>query len=283
MRRILLVATILALLVLLMTLLKPLIKSDSRGTELTAREFEQSTAAFARLLQGDREPGPELEQLQLTSNRRQQPFTGVLLEEQEPNARGQGIYAIRDAADRRPALLISAPHRGADIHTGPLAGALFIETGASAAAWNSVPRARRGKSEGLDLARLERHPFTAFAVAFALVHREGRVIQLHGFDPANRRTPAARESEVILSSASERPSAAVESIAACLTRSLPGYAVRVFPREVSELGALKNAQARVLRSLGHDVFVHIELSFSIRERLLEDQEFRSAFGECLVA
>lgn len=281
MRRSLFVVAGLALLVVFMMLLKPLVTTGDHAAELTPAELEQSAAAFARLLRGKRNPELTLEQLGLVSSRIEQPFAGVMLEERDGQPRGQGTYLMRDAADRPHPLLITAPHRGADIHTGPLAAALFLETRATAAAWNSVPRAPRGESNGLDLARVERHLFTAFAIAFAGVHPSGRIIQLHGFDPAKRQTPAARASDVILSSGSEQPSAAVESIAACLVRALPGYRIRLFPTEVPELGAIKNAQARVLRGLGHDMFVHMELSLRIRERLVDSQELRSAVGDCL--
>ncbi|MBA3669170.1 MAG: hypothetical protein H0W71_03780 [Sphingomonas sp.] len=284
MRRILLVAAALALLVVLMTVLRTLVAPRDGATELSSADMNSARAEFAALLNGEL-PGAEplANRMGLIVRQVEQPFRGTIIEERPGNAHGQGAYFIRNAAQRPYPMLVTAPHRGAERYTGPLAAAVFAETDASAAAWNSAPRGRAGNSSGLDLARLERHLFTAFATAFAEVHPNGRIIQLHGFNPAKRQTESGRRADVILSSGSERPSLLIQSIGACLSDSLPSYDVRVFPTEVSELGALNNAQARALHKLSHDVFVHVELSLRLRAALIDSSELRSAFGECLQA
>lgn len=286
MRRILLVAAALALLVVLMTLLKTLVSPRDGATELSLADMDSARAAFGALLNGelpDAEPLANRNRMGLIVRQVDRPFRGTIIEERPGKAHGQGVYLIRDAAQRPYPMLVTAPHRGADRYTGPLAAAVFAETDASAAAWNSAPRGRGGNSSGLDLAQHERHLFTAFATAFAEVHPNGKIIQLHGFDPAKRQTESGRRADVVLSSGTERPSLLIQFIGGCLSDSLPGYNVRVFPTEVSELGALNNAQARALHKLGHDVFVHVELSLRLREALIESSELRSAFGECLQA
>ncbi len=284
MRRVLLVAAALALLVVLMTVLRTLIAPRDGATGLSSADMNSARAAFAGLLNGQRPDAERLaNRLGLMIRQVEQPFRGTIIEERRDKGRGQGVYLIKHAAQRPYPMLVTAPHRGADRHTGPLAAAVFAETDASAAAWNSAPRGRGGNSPGLDLAQLERHLFTAFAIGFAEVHPNGKIIQLHGFDPAKRQTESGRRADVVLSSGSERPSPLIQVIRGCLSGSLPGYDVRVFPTEVSELGALNNAQARALHKLGHDVFVHVELSLRLREALIDSSELRSAFGECLQA
>ncbi len=284
MRRVLLVAAALALLFLLMILLRTLIAPRDGATRLSSAEMNSARAAFVSLLNGESPDAASLpNRLGLIVRQVEQPFRGTIIEERPGKARAQGVYLIKHAGERPHPMLVTAPHRGADRYTGPLAAAVFAETDASAAAWNSAPRGRADNSSGHDLAQLERHLFTAFATGFAEVHPNGKIIQLHGFDPAKRQTESGRRADVILSSGSERPSPLVQSIGGCLADRLPTYDVRVFPTEVSELGALNNAQARVLHKLGHDVFVHVELSLRLRAALIKGSELRSAFGECLQA
>lgn len=211
-----------------------------------------------------------------------EPFAGLSLEEPEGSCRGGGTYLLRAGSANLP-LLISAPHRGADRYTGPLAFKLLLEGRAAAAAWNSAPR--RGACGGgqSDLARLDRHPFTAFAAGFARAFPQGRVVQIHGFDPDRRETPEGSAAAVILSSGSRSVSAAVRTVAECIRSDLPGDRVAVFPSDVGELGALRNAQGRRLRAIGFEGFVHAELSLNLRQRLMQDPALRRRFAACLEA
>ncbi|WP_324261624.1 hypothetical protein U4960_00110 [Altererythrobacter sp. H2] len=192
---------------------------------------------------------------------------------------------IRSKELAGPPLLISAPHRRADRLTGALTLRLFNELGAAAAAWNSVHR-RAGESncEGTtDLARLRRNPFTAFSLAFAAAYPKGRVVQIHGFDPDRRVSTAGRNADLILSSGSETATPAVRAIARCVRDDLPDWQVAVFPNDVRELGARKNAQGRQLRATGFHGFVHVELAYHFRVQLMENEELRGRFGNCLEA
>ena len=71
------------------------------------------------------------------------------------------------------------------------------------------------------------------------------------------------------------------AVADCLQRRLQ-EPVRLYPRDVRELGATRNVQGRLLRERGHDGFVHVELAQPLRERLRNEQELRSGFAACLV-
>lgn len=262
-------------------LILPRLLDPPGSIELDPAAYDRTHAQFARLISGASREIPD--------GFEAQPALGsaasALLREPDGACRGGGLYMIRSEATAGPPLLISAPHRHADRLTGALTLRLFNELGAAAAAWNSVHRrASKSDCEGTtDLARLQRHPFTAFSMAFAAAYPDGRVVQIHGFDPRRRVSAAGRNADLILSSGSETVGRAVRAIAHCLRGDLPGWQVAVFPTDVRELGARKNAQGRQLRAAGFRGFVHVELAYRFRRKLMEDEELRRRFGNCLEA
>lgn len=208
-------------------------------------------------------------------------WQGAVLTEAADDCKGRGTYLVRDERGALP-LALTAPHRGADQHTGTLAASLFLESRATAAAWNSAPRNPQADCpHALDLARERYHPFTAFALAFARQHPEGLVVQLHGFDRQNRHEAAARDASMILSNGTRVPDARVLDLADCLSLSLAPHSARVFPVETGELGALANAQGMALREGGFNGFVHLELSADLRRDLVGDDALRARFRTCL--
>lgn len=245
-----------------------------------ADEARAAEAMFARALasgdlRGSADFGLEAGQLELP--------VGLSLAEPEGACTGRGVYLFRLEPASGPVAL-TAPHRGADRLTGELAGALFEEHPFVAAAWNSAPR--RGEADcphSRDIARLPTHYLTAFSLAFALRYPIGRVIQLHGFDHAKRSSIAAAEAGMILSDGSRNPSDRLLSLAGCLTRAFPDTKVAVFPIDSDELGATTNAQGRALRLAGFTGFSHIELSESMRRRLIENFADRAKLAVCFGA
>lgn len=204
----------------------------------------------------------------------------VLIAEPEGACAGRGTYWLREAG---VPIALTAPHRGYDRHTGSLAAALFMETGARAAAWNSAPRrASENCANALDLAREEKHPFTAFALAFAKSHPQGLVVQLHGFDGDRRESLAASKAAMILSDGTNAPSARLLDLADCLSLAFAPREVLVYPHQTGELGALSNAQGQLLRAGGFGGFVHLEISADMRAALVADEALRGKLGECLV-
>lgn len=259
-----------------LTLLRAL--GSGSALELSREEFSRAELTFAGLASGSATEPPNGFTLQSVND----PLQALLVEEPPGSCRGGGSYFLRQEATAIP-LLISAPHRSADRLTGTLTMRFFVEGRAQAAAWNSVPRRSACAEDESDIVRLDRHPFTAFTSAFARAHPNGRVVQVHGFDVGRRRTAEARAASVILSSGSRDISPTLEVIAACLRRDLPALNVALFPLDVSELGATRNAQGRSLRSLGFQGFVHAELSLELRRRLVEDAGLRQGFLACLEA
>lgn len=204
----------------------------------------------------------------------------VLLSEREGDCAGRGIYWLRDGG---APLALTAPHRGSDRHTGSLAAALFLETTAGAAAWNSAPRrASDSCANALDLAREELHPFSAFALEFASAHPQGLVVQLHGFDGERRTSLAASEAAMILSDGTGEPSDRLLDLADCLSLAFAPRQVLVYPHQTGELGALSNAQGKLLRAEGFGGFAHLEISADMRAALVADEALRSKLGACLV-
>jgi hypothetical protein len=205
----------------------------------------------------------------------------VFVKESRENAKGWGAYAFRRHVAEP--IAIEAPHAEDDAHTGFLAERLFLEGKPAAAAWNSAPRDTLipGNGDSADLAHLDESVFQAFTRAFIEAYPQGRLIQLHGFDKAKRKTPAAARCGVIVSNGSRRPSAWLSEAARCLESALRD-SVCVYPLDASELGATTNCQAKLFREAAHDGFLHVEMDLEARLALRADRELRGALWACLV-
>lgn len=207
---------------------------------------------------------------------------GLLLQEPSGKCAGRGAYLLRAGEGLAP-LVITAPHRGADRHTGTLAAQLFLEGKVSAAGWNSAPRHDRDDcGNAIDLARQDQHPFTAFSLSFAEQYPAGRVVQLHGFDGGIRADGAAGDAAAIISDGTDEPSDALLDLADCLSTLFAPRRALLYPHETLELGGTQNAQGRALRAAGFGGFAHIELAADIRAQLVQDSEMRARFGQCLI-
>ena len=204
----------------------------------------------------------------------------ILLSEPGNDCAGRGIYWLRDGG---APLALTAPHRGSDRHTGTLAALLFQHTAAGAAAWNSAPRnVSDSCPDALDLAREEHHPFSAFSLAFAERHPDGLVVQLHGFERTRRGDHAARDAAMIVSDGTDTPSDRLLDLADCLSLAFAPQSVLVYPIGTGELGALTNAQGRILRKQGFGGFAHLEIAAEMREAMVADEELLTRLGTCLV-
>jgi hypothetical protein len=204
-----------------------------------------------------------------------------ILKEQPARCEGRGIFLFRPSA-ATPRLL-QMPHRFHDVKTGEIGFRLMLQGGFKAAAWNSVHRnARGGDSDrgGADLAHNGDNYFTLLAEVAALLSSESRVVQIHGFDAAGRKTEAGRRAQLIISDGTRHPKHDARALAACLaTRFDPR--TRLFPYDVDELGATTNLIGARLREYGHRGFIHMELSRDVREALLSDEELMAQLGNCL--
>ena len=199
----------------------------------------------------------------------------VVVHERAARKNGRGFYVFNSKASGT--VVLQAPHSYKDRYTGELALKFFAENRFAAVALNSVPR-----SASADVAHLSQSYFNAFSRAYARVYPQGRVIQLHGFAQEKRRTPQGRGADVILSAASRWASATVRDIGNCLPPVLP-ETLRIYPRDVSELGGLRNANAAMLRAMGFDGFAHVEISKPLRQRLRDNATLRTRFAVCFNA
>ena len=148
-------------------------------------------------------------------------------------------------------------------------------------AWNTAPRRLWIEPGGVaDLARRRDSLFVALTRAFATARPQGRLIQIHGFGNGKRNTQAGATAAAIVSSGSDWSTRPVTMIARCLQTVIEGP-VRVYPYEVAELGATKNVQGQILRSHGHDGFVHLELNRPTRERLRSNAAQLARLADCL--
>lgn len=199
----------------------------------------------------------------------------VVLTEEEDALRGRGFFAAR--LEGGAPLLIQAPHQYFDLRTGTLARQLFWESGAMAAAWNTT---HRYESDDTDLVHIADSYFHALSRAFADVHPEGRILQLHGYSRAKRDSRAGREAQAILSDGTSYPPKALAQLTACLSDRLDIRAL-LYPRDVRELGATTNTLAADLRRRNFDGFVHLELDADLRKRLIRDADARHTLIQCV--
>ena len=262
------------------------LKNESRGYKYqrpTQGELKIAERLFQHLLAGEGELTTAIslcQQIQLDLilvTREKEDFLIVM--EIENARRGRGFYIFR--RKRFKPVIIQVPHAYHDLHTDRIGRRLFWESEAVAAAWNTVSRSvviagEVGKS---DLAHLESSYFQAFTVAFARLYPEGLVLQLHGFRKDRRSTVEGALADIIVSNGSRTPGRWLETAASCLDEKL-AVSVTVYPRDVSELGGTTSAQARVLRSLKHEGFLHFEMGLEARRRLLRNEQDRRRLWQC---
>lgn len=195
---------------------------------------------------------------------------------------GLGHYLFRPGAG--DGVMIQAPHQFYDRHTGQLAIDLFLESGASVLALNSAHRrlAVTDRTGNADIAHLDGTVFEPLTRAFALNQSDGVVLQLHGFSAEKRKSTAGREADIIVSSGQRWLQPVAERFASCLAR-VDRWQVRRYPVDVGELGGTTNTQGALLRRLGNNRFVHLELSRSLRDWLVSDDAELKTFSACFRA
>lgn len=190
--------------------------------------------------------------------------TGISLLDEHKS--GWGEY--RFSKETSGGLSLQAPHRYHDRHTGSIALQLYSAGEINSVALNTLPRGTRvNHIAGLkaDFARLPDSLHIVYARAFASTYPKGKLIQLHGFSAAKRRSEAGRSAQYILSTGSVSASAWLLDAQECL--STAGWKALRYPHEVRELGGTTNSIGRLLRNLGHSGFHHIEMNSQVRDEL----------------
>ena len=254
-------------------------------TELPEGEIERVELLFARSLDHAMDPQTEQAWRELgfeTESLRMRDDLCHLLFERHDSRRGRGMFLLCPTRFRSSTLLI--PHGFHDRFTAEI-GMLFATEGRfRAVAWNTTPRNVLENDEATstshDAAHAEESYFTGLARAASVLGLRGPMVQLHGFAPYLRSTEAGRSARAILSSGTSVPHKSTLAASECLGRDL-GEHLLVYPTEVNELGGTLNRVAAVLRDWGRRDFLHLELSFALRRRLLEDTAARQAMIECI--
>lgn len=266
-------------------------KACRRYEPLTEDELKRAEALFTQMLRANAEAAPEATCQDerraawsrlgfVLSHRVLNAQSWQLLRERPGACRGQGLYLIKAGAAHP--LMIQAPHRYHDVYTGELAAAFARAGLADVLAWNTAARYTPDTEDehAGDFAHREDHLMQALTRAYAALEPRGRIVQLHGFSRAKRKTRAGASADVILSPGARYERAGLGPTAACLRRLYPDT-VRVYPREVDELGGTRNVQGRALRARGHTGFVHLELSRRARRELKADAALRNRFMHCV--
>lgn len=193
----------------------------------------------------------------------------LVVKEKEGNQTGKGVYVFNTS--KPSALVIEAPHHPSDKYTGPLAVQLMEEGYGLATALNTVHRKKA------NFTRESISYFNAFTEAFGEAYSQGTIIQLHGFDGELHDTAT----DLILSATTLSPPPLFYVYAECL-RKLP-IQVSLYPQEIKILGGTKNINAKKFRAISNNgLFLHLEMSVSLREKLKKNQNFRKTFFGCFV-
>lgn len=251
----------------------------------SAATLHAAEAAFKGMLESPAAPAPRaawaalaFEVLDLTIAGRRFSF----VREQAGRREGRGAYLF--AHDPAARWALQAPHVPSDLHTGRIAARLAVQGPFRVVAWNTLPRRARSEDRAgavpTDIAHVPGTWFSALARAYAARYPDGRVLELHGFDPARRRSASARGADFIVSPAHRGTSAAAGEFAACLAGAGLGTVLR-YPAEVGELGGTTNVNARLLQALGFDGFIHLEIAPAARERLARRRHAREALLTCV--
>ena len=191
-----------------------------------------------------------------------------LLRELPSHEMGRGFYAFRPAATMP--VILEAPHSFADRNTRRLTAQLFMESPCAAAVWNTLHR------KVVDTAHADSCFLNAFTRAFLRVRREDATIcQLHGFAREKRTTRAGRTSDIIVSNGSKFNEFWLYRTVLSWRKMCPETVVRLYPDEVSELGATTNRQARLVREIGVGRFLHLEMSAEYRASLIDSPTMQS--------
>jgi len=254
-------------------------------TILADSEIAQVELLFARSLDRPMEPitvGAWAELGFVTESIRIQGDSCHLLSENPDTRLGRGMFLL--CPTRPQASMLLVPHGFHDRFTAEIGVCLAEEGRFRAVAWNTAPRQTAEDVESElathDVELVSEDYFTALARAASVLGLPGPIVQLHGFAPYLRSTEAGRSARAILSSGTNEPHPSTLNAASCLEREL-GNRLLVYPTEVSELGGTLNPVAAVLRDWGRRDFLHLELSFALRKRLLEDRKARRSLITCV--
>lgn len=221
----------------------------------------------------------------------------IALLEANGKSRGAGAYIFRIAPKSgEPEVLLEAPHNYYDVGSGRLAAELFFlprhGVRPRALFTNTIHRYQlapgnkgKRKDNPADVAHNPEHAFSIATQAFAVAAGDARVIQLHGFgqrveDGDNDDGDVQAIAMVVSAGDAAGSSPWTTAIASALVPVF-GSGVKRYPEQTHVLGATTNVQAQLLRNLGGDRFVHVEMSAETRDQLKRDAGLREKLAVAL--
>lgn len=227
-----------------------------------------------------------------------------LLQELPDRERGSGTYLFNvGAAGLAASVVLQAPHAYFDKQTGDIAAAVYFAPDAPAQlralTTNSVHRyqtrpgvRKKAPNSPTDVCHNPEHVFSDVTTTL-LTHGARGVFQIHGFadrpadDDADARgapdddAPAEPSMLAVVSAGGkQRPPGAARALAASLVQAF-GPGVLSYPEQTKELGATTNAQAARVDAHAGAQFVHLELSSTLRKRLISDRGSARALQQAL--
>ena len=247
-------------------------------------EMQRARRLFGAMMQGSwskhKEEKPNWDSLGFRTLRTSLNGKSYIAVVEAGDKKGRGLYLVAANPDKRTALMI--PHGMKDLHTAKIGMQMLKQGNFVAAAFNTVPRYKKKGGEKLeqDMAHSQRNYFLSFTRAFADVFHNGRLVQIHGFAQKNRDTVAGKRADIILSNGSPVLLQGIFDIAKCLRRDL-SYNVAVYPLDVSELGGTTNTSGNALQKMGHPGFVHLEMYYQLRKRMLNKDALLKKVLNCL--
>ena len=201
------------------------------------------------------------------------------LSETDSRKSGRGFFLFPARSGRD--ILLEIPHSFKDLYTGDIGLKLFLEGQFAAAAWNTVPRyfTENKVKIDADMSDLMETWFAAFTKAFASKYPKGHVIQLHGFARGKRKSLSGKVSDMIISTGIHHPPPWLNSMDQCLESKFSAV-INTFPLETKELGATQTSIGMVMRNMGHQGFLHIEISKAMRKALRDNAASREKLLGC---
>ncbi|BDX04912.1 hypothetical protein [Planctobacterium marinum] len=231
------------------------------SVEMSAQEYQAAVEDIQQILQSGNTRSLNLLSAELEDD---------VLVVRPPNPR-QGEIWLHWPVTNNALRVLQVPHGSFDLHTREI-GELWFYSDA-----NLIPRPdiimfnteHRYETEQSDLSRLASSLFTAAADAFSKMQRPISIVQIHGFNPARRKSDSGASSDIILSNGSLYPDPGTVTRQSCL-RDNGSLLARAYGRDVFELGATINPVGKLLRAQKeHQVsFLHIEMAFNLRKALL---------------
>ncbi|NRA67553.1 MAG: hypothetical protein HRU19_23940 [Pseudobacteriovorax sp.] len=173
-----------------------------------------------------------------------------------------GNYRIRSGGVGR-SIAIQIPHRYSDLMTFPIGYRLCQMLDVQACGFNTSHR------RSFDFAHHELSPFQDFTKALLSHDPDMLIVQIHGFRQSKRNTDFRPETHIILSGGAKKEAWWIEKGLKMINLHRDPR-IKIFGRDTSELGGTTNKQNVLMRALGKGRFLHIELSFTYRQRLLYD-------------